>query len=132
PRPVPLARERGAGPSFSPLPRKGDGRGVGAAPDGTGQPQGSNQWAVGPGLSASGAPLLASDGHVPYYQPSTRYEVHLAGGDLDVIGITDVGVPLIHNGRTRGVAWGLTNNVSSIRDLYVHEPNPPNPDDFRE
>jgi penicillin amidase len=96
------------------------------------EPQGSNQWAVGPGLSASGAPLLASDGHVPYYQPSTRYEVHPAGGDLDVVGIADVGAPLIHNGRTRGVAWGLTNNVSSNRDLYVEEPNPADPDEVRD
>jgi penicillin amidase len=95
-------------------------------------PQGSNQWAVGAGLSASGSPLLASDGHVPYYQPSTRYEVHIAGGDLDAIGIADVGMPLIHNGRTRGVAWGLTNNVSSNRDLYAEEPNPADPDEVRD
>jgi penicillin amidase len=108
------------------------GTGNGVSPDGSGQPQGSNQWAVGAGLSASGAPLLASDGHVPYYQPSTRYEVHFRGGDVDVIGITDVGVPLIHNGRTRGVAWGLTNNVSSNRDLYAEEPNPANPDEVRD
>jgi len=109
------------------------GRGGGeGSPDGTGEPQGSNQWAVGPRLSQRGAPLLASDGHVPYYQPSTRYEVHLAGGGVDVIGITDVGVPLIHNGRTRGVAWGLTNNVSSVRDLYSEEPDPANPGQIRE
>ncbi|MGE3270571.1 MAG: penicillin acylase family protein [Chloroflexota bacterium] len=96
------------------------------------EPQGSNQWAVGPGLSASGAPLLASDGHVPYYQPSTRYEVHIVGGAVDVIGIADVGMPLIHNGRTRGVAWGLTNNVSSNRDLYTEEINPANPNEVRD
>jgi penicillin amidase len=103
-----------------------------ATPDGSAEPQGSNQWAVGAKLSASGAPLLACDGHVPYYQPSTRYEVHLAGGGLDVIGYADAGMPLIHNGRTRGVAWGLTNNVSSTRDLYLEDPNPANPDEIRE
>ena len=43
-----------------------------------------------------------------------------------------MGVPLIHNGRTRGVAWGLTNNVSSNRDLYAEEPNPANPDEVRD
>ena len=117
-----------APPSIAPA----DAGSSGLSPDGTGQPQGSNQWAVGAQLSASGAPLLASDGHVPYYQPSTRYEVHFAGGAVDVIGITDVGVPLIHNGRTRGVAWGLTNNVSSNRDLYAEEPNPATPDEVRD
>jgi penicillin amidase len=49
-----------------------------------------------------------------------------------VIGYADVGMPLIHNGRTRGVAWGLTNNVSSNRDLYVEEINPANPDEVRD
>ncbi|MCC6177550.1 MAG: penicillin acylase family protein [Chloroflexi bacterium] len=111
--------------------RDAHGRGQGA-PDGSKEPQGSNQWCVGPGMSSSGAPLLASDGHVPYYQPSTRYEVHLVGGSLDVIGIADVGMPLVHNGRTRGAAWGLTNNVSSVRDLYAEEPNPANPNEVRD
>jgi penicillin G amidase len=126
--PAPLSvSERGEQFSRLPAPRRRGGGGE-VSPE----PQGSNQWAVGPRLSTSGGALLASDGHVPYYQPSTRYEVHLVGGDLDVIGIADVGMPLVHNGRTRGVAWGLTNNVSSNRDLYVEEPNPANPDEVRD
>ncbi len=116
-------------PGTFPVPpskRGGDG------PDASAEPLGSNQWAVGPGLSARGAPLLASDGHVPYYQPSTRYEIHLVGGRLDAIGIADAGVPTLQNGRSRGVAWGLTNNVSSNRDLYAEELNPANPDEVRD
>jgi len=106
-------------------------RGDGSA-DASGEPLGSNQWAVGPDLAARGAPLLASDGHVPYYQPSTRYEVHLVGGRLDCIGIADIGVPMLQNGRSRGVAWGLTNNVSSNRDLYVEELSPSNANEVRD
>jgi penicillin amidase len=116
-------------PSLQPSP---GGRGNITTPDSGAEPQGSNQWAIGPSRSANGAALLACDGHVPYYQPSTRYEAHLAGAGLDVIGYADAGMPLIHNGRTRGVAWGLTNNVSSTRDLYVEEPNPADPDEIRE
>jgi penicillin amidase len=111
---------------------EGRGPGGGAISDDSATPQGSNQWAIGPKLSANGAALLASDGHVPYFQPSTRYEAHLSGGGIDVIGYADAGMPLIHNGRTRGVAWGLTNNVSSTRDLYVEEVNPADPDEVRD
>lgn len=104
-------------------------RGRSSEPSDAGRPHGSNQWAVGPALAAKGKPLLASDGHVPFTQPSSRYEVHLCGAGIDVIGITDPGVPLIGNGRSRHVAWGLTNNVSSVRDLYVEDLNPNNSDE---
>ncbi|MCC7367091.1 MAG: penicillin acylase family protein [Chloroflexi bacterium] len=130
--PSPAHRERDIDAVDSCAAQRPGAEGLPSAWDGDVPPQGSNQWAIGSKRSASGAPLLASDGHVPYYQPSTRYEVHLVGGDLDVIGIADVGMPLVHNGRTRGVAWGLTNNVSSNRDLYAEERNPANADEIRE
>ena len=120
-------------PPHPPLPTLGEGEGNKCASLGEGfSPQGSNQWAVGPSLAARGAPLLASDGHVPFTQPSSRYEVHLCGGGIDLIGITDPGVPLLGNARNRHVAWGSTNNVSSIRDLYVEELDPNNPDQVRD
>lgn len=91
-------------------------------------PQGSNQWAVAGARNAAGrGALLATDGHVPYAQPSDRYEAHICGGGYDVLGMTLPGVPTFHNGRNRRVAWGVTNNVSSARDLYVEEVDPSDP-----
>jgi penicillin amidase len=80
---------------------------------------GSNNWVVAPSRSAGGGALLASDPHVPFGLPSVWYEARLRGGALDACGAFVVGVPGIFFGRNQNVAWGLTNNISSLRDLYV-------------
>lgn len=80
---------------------------------------GSNNWAVGAGRSTSGAPILASDPHVPLVLPSVWYEARLKGGDLDISGGFAGGTAILFFGRNADVVWGLTNNISSLRDLYV-------------
>lgn len=80
---------------------------------------GSNNWVVGPSRSTTGLPMLASDPHVVFAQPNCWYEARMRGGDLDTCGAMAVGVPGIFFGRNRDVAWGLTNNISTLRDLYV-------------
>lgn len=92
---------------------------------------GSNNWVVGPSRTEHGAPLLASDPHVPIVIPSVWYEAHLAGGALEAAGATYVGVPGIFFGRNREVAWGLTNNISLLRDLYLEEIDPAQPTRYR-
>ena len=93
---------------------------------------GSNQFTAGPSRTRSGRPVLASDGHVPYTQPSSLFEIHLCGAGYDVIGFAPPGLPAIGNGRNRRVAWGSTNNVSSGRDLYVETLDPAHPERYRE
>jgi penicillin G amidase len=102
------------------LPRWSGGR-----PENTGNPPtesgtaGSNNWVVAPSRSASRSPLLASDPHIPFFLPSVWYEARLQGGELDACGAFCAGAPGIFFGRNRDVAWGLTNNHSSLRDLYL-------------
>lgn len=83
--------------------------------------EGSNNWVVGSGRSASGLPVLASDPHNALDHPSQWYEAHLQCGDIDAIGAFYLGTPGIYMGRTRGACWGLTNHLVSGRDLYVEE-----------
>jgi len=92
---------------------------------------GSNNWVVGASRAAGGSPILASDPHVPIVIPSVWYEAHLAGGALEAAGATYVGVPGIFFGRNRDVAWGLTNNISLLRDLYLEETDPAQPSHYR-
>ena len=92
---------------------------------------GSNNWVVGASRAVGGAPLLASDPHVPIIIPSVWYEAHLSGGALEAAGATYVGVPGIFFGRNRDVAWGLTNNISLLRDLYLEELDPARPTHYR-
>lgn len=91
---------------------------------------GSNNWAVDGTLSASGAPLVASDPHIAFGSISCWYEAHLSGGSFDTAGAGYAGVPGFWFGRNRQLAWGLTNNICSQRDLYQESTDPDHPDAF--
>ncbi len=80
---------------------------------------GSNSWVVAGARTTTGGPLLASDPHLPVQLPSTWYLAHLEGDRYQAIGATLPGAPGVvigHNGR---IAWGLTNVMADVQDLYV-------------
>src|SRR5207245_9711876 len=79
---------------------------------------GSNNWVVDGTLTASGKPLLANDPHLAARIPSIWYLAHLSAGDFDVAGATFPGTPVVALGRNRRIAWGATNVVADVEDLY--------------
>jgi penicillin amidase len=79
---------------------------------------GSNNWVVAGRKTATGAPLLASDPHIAFEAVSCWYEAHLCGGSFNVAGMAYAGMPALMFGRNEHVAWGITNNICSQRDLY--------------
>jgi penicillin amidase len=93
--------------------------------EGGDEPPGSNNWVIGPGKSATGHPLFASDPHTPYGAPTVWYEVHLHGAGFDMAGMGYAGVPGVVFGRNRHAAWGITNNICSLRDLFVYPAEDP-------
>lgn len=92
---------------------------------------GSNNWAVGRERTG-GAAILGSDPHQPFALPANWYEYQLLGPEDDVAGAAWAGVPGIWFGRNRRIAWGLTNNNASTRDLYVEEVDPADPGRYRD
>jgi penicillin amidase len=92
---------------------------------------GSNNWVVAKERTTTGAALLASDPHLPFVHPSDWYESHLSWPGHDAVGAHYVGAPGAFFGHNRRIAWGLTNNASSPRDLYVEQVNPANPNEYR-
>jgi penicillin amidase len=90
--------------------------------------QGSNNWVLGPGLTASGAPIVAGDPHRAPDLPNVYYQNHVACPDWDVIGFSFPGVPgfphFAHNGK---VAWSITHGMADTQDLFVErfQPGPP-------
>ena len=92
---------------------------------------GSNNWVVSGGKSTSGAPMVASDPHIAFGAVSCWYEVHLSGPDINVAGAGYVGVPGIVFGRNETLAWGVTNNICSQRDIYQEQEHPDRPGHFR-
>lgn len=95
-------------------------------------PAGSNNWAAAPGITAGGHALLASDPHVYFSVPADWYEVHLRGAGHDAFGVCYPAMPGIMIGRNRRVAWGVTNNICSLRDLFIEATNPANPNEYRD
>ena len=110
--------------SRSDLERPGE---VVGDPDG---PAGSNNWVVTGRRSASDIPLLASDPHIAFNAVSCWYEAHLSGAGFNLAGAGYIGVPGVIFGRNERVAWGITNNICSQRDLYQEKTDPDHPDQF--
>jgi len=103
---------------------------VGATVGDPDEGQGSNNWVISGSRSVTGKPLLASDPHIAFGAVSCWYEVHLCGGSFNVTGACYSGVPAVHLGRNEHVAWGITNNICSQRDLYQEKTDAHHPGCF--
>lgn len=79
----------------------------------------SNNWVVSGAKSATGKPLLANDPHLSYGVPSLWYLAHIEAPNLNVIGATVPGLPVVLLGRNERIAWGATNVGADVQDLYV-------------
>lgn len=92
--------------------------------------RGSNNWVVSGVRTVTGKPMLASDPHIAFAAVSCWYEVHLCGGTFNVTGTAYTGMPAVIFGRNERVAWGITNNICSLRDLYQERTDPAHPGCF--
>jgi penicillin G amidase len=83
---------------------------------------GSNNWALAPGRTATGRPILAGDPHRAFELPGMYAQMHLGCDEFDVIGLSVPGVPgFPHFGHSQQVAWGVTHACADIHDLYVEQ-----------
>ena len=84
----------------------------------------SNTWVIDGRLTKSGKPLLASDPHGPIKAPADYYLAHLSGPDFDITGVGYVGMPVFAIGHNRHIAWGLTDIIADMADLYAEKTIP--------
>ncbi len=80
---------------------------------------GSNSWVIGKSRSKSGNAWLANDPHLEMTHPSFWFWVHLESGDLNVIGSTVPGVPVVVAGYNKKVAWGLTDSYVAVGEVLA-------------
>ncbi|GGC48856.1 penicillin acylase family protein [Chelatococcus reniformis] len=92
---------------------------------------GSNNWAVGPGRTTTGRPVIAGDPHRTHGVPSLRYLVHLTAPEFDVIGAGEPSMPGISMGHNGTIAFTQTIFGSDQEDIYVYETEPGHPDRYR-
>lgn len=92
---------------------------------------GSNQFAIAPGRSATGATLLSMDPHLPHTGFFRWYEMHLVGPDVNVMGACFYGSPYVSMGRTETTAWCMTVNAPDLGDVFAFTINPDNPHQYK-
>jgi penicillin amidase len=95
------------------------------------QPLGSNSWAIKPSKSETGAVLLASDPHLTLTVPAIWMFVHLSCPELNVIGTSFPGTPVLPIGHNENIAWGVTNGSADTVDLFRLEINPDNENQYK-
>jgi penicillin amidase len=93
---------------------------------------GSNNWAVAGWRTRSGKALLCSDPHQPFWTPSSWYEYVVRGPEDEAGGAGHPGVPGLLFGTNGTIAWGITNNAASQRDLYREKVHPDDPNLYRD
>lgn len=99
----------------------------------TDHPFGSNNWVIGGAITKSGKPLLANDPHYAYeHGHGLFYTCHLHGGGHTEAGTVFIGTPGMMTGLNDRIAWGFTNNGTTIRDLYAEELDPGDPGRYRQ
>ncbi|MBM3957372.1 MAG: penicillin acylase family protein, partial [Gemmatimonadetes bacterium] len=103
---------------------------VGAAANAPDEGAGSNNWVIAGSRTVTGKPIVASDPHIAFAAVSCWYEAHLCGGSFNAAGMAYAGMPAIMFGRNSRVAWGITNNICSQRDLYQERTSPDHPGCF--
>lgn len=99
---------------------------LGVAADG----QGSNAWVLAPKASLNRRPLLCNDPHLAVQIPGVWYEIHLSAPDYEVSGVSFTGAPGVVIGHNADIAWGMTNGMVDVQDLFIERSNPAEPTHF--
>jgi len=95
-----------------------------AGPDDTQLP-GSNNWVISGAHTVTGKPLLSNDMHLGLRIPNTWYEMQLevhaqhSEPAFEVVGFTLPGLPYVLVGHNQRIAWGFTNLVPDVEDVYA-------------
>jgi len=89
---------------------------------------GSNNWAVGGKISATGSAIVANDMHLGIRVPNTWFRAsfeykNIAGNAVKVTGATLPGTPNIIVGSNSHIAWGFTNSYGDWSDVIILETN---------
>jgi penicillin amidase len=90
----------------------------------------SNEWAISGARTETGKPILANDPHLGLEAPILWYLARIKTPDLDLVGATVPGLPVVLLGQNGMIAWGFTTTGSDVEDLFVETIDPQNPDHY--
>jgi len=85
---------------------------------------GSNNWVIDDLNTTTGYAMLANDPHLDLQAPGIWWQVHMNITDYaNVIGCCIVGGPVVGAGHNDYFAWGPTNFMADIVDMYYYVSN---------
>ena len=90
----------------------------------------SNAFAALGSRTSAGAPLLATDPHLPLSAPSIWMLARMDLSTGPVIGASIPGMPAILLGRSPNIGWGLTSSYLDDQDVYIEKLNPDDPGEY--
>ena len=85
---------------------------------------GSNNWVISGFNTTTGNAMLANDPHLDLQAPGINWQVHInVPGWANVIGCCIPGGPVIYTGHNDYFAFGVTNLMADVMDLYYYVAN---------
>ena len=82
------------------------------------QSPGSNSWVLDGAMTATGAPIVANDPHLPLRLPAIWYQVSLHSPSYSASGMTLPGFPFVILGQGQNFAWAFTNVMLDDHDVF--------------
>jgi len=90
----------------------------------------SNAFAASAHRAAGGAPLLATDPHLPPSAPSIWMLARMDLAEGPVIGGTIPGIPAVLVGRSETLGWALTSSYLDDQDILIERLHPENAEQY--
>jgi acyl-homoserine-lactone acylase len=93
---------------------------------------GSNAYAFGREMTKGGKGVLLGNPHYPWDGVNRFYRTHfIIPGDINIVGISYIGMPMIRIGHTETLAWSNTVSTARRHGYYELTLNPEDPTQYR-
>ncbi len=93
---------------------------------------GSNAYAFGREMTKGGKGVLLGNPHYPWDGVNRFYRTHfIIPGDINIVGISYIGMPMIRIGHTETLAWSNTVSTARRWGYYELQLNPADPTQYK-
>ncbi|MEQ1779915.1 MAG: penicillin acylase family protein [Hyphomonadaceae bacterium] len=93
---------------------------------------GSNAYGIGREMTKGGKGVLLGNPHYPWDGVNRFYRTHfIIPGDINIVGVSYIGMPMIRIGHTETLAWSNTVSTARRHGYYELQLNPQDPTQYK-
>ena len=93
---------------------------------------GSNAYGIGREMTKGGKGVLLGNPHYPWDGVNRFYRTHfIIPGDINIVGVSYIGMPMIRIGHTETLAWSNTVSTARRSGYYELQLNPQDPTQYK-